>query len=81
MFCEHGNIIGSCRECTPERYKAKVSAQILEDVDCPVWELLRRKEDDESIPAERCNNSGVKIGTRFEFISKSNRSRRNRIRA
>ncbi len=63
MFCEHGNIIGSCRECTPERYKAKISAQILEDVDCPVWELLRRKEDDESIPAERCNNSGVKIGT------------------
>ena len=63
MFCEHGNIIGSCRECTPERYKAKVSAQILEDVDCPVWELLRGKEDDESAPAQRCNNSGVKLAT------------------
>ena len=63
MFCEHGNIIGSCRDCTPERYKVKAAAQILEDVDCPVWDLLRKKEGDESAPPQRCQNSGVKIGT------------------
>ena len=60
MFCEHGNIIGSCRDCTPERYKVKAAAQILEDVDGPVWNLLRKKEGSGNAPAQRCQNSGVK---------------------
>jgi len=63
MFCEHGNIIGSCRDCTPERYKERASSQILEDVDCPVWDLLRKHDGDESAPPQRCQNLGVKLGT------------------
>ena len=74
MFCEHGNIIGSCRECTPERYKAKVSAQILEDVDCPVWELLRRKDDDDN--GRRCYpNQGFRASPKEEGGGKAPRKR------
>ncbi|MDP6856738.1 MAG: hypothetical protein QGH13_04320 [Candidatus Thalassarchaeaceae archaeon] len=59
MFCEHGNLIGSCRACTPERFKSQES-QILEDEDCPVWKLFYNNGEYTG-PPDRCQNSGVKV--------------------